>query len=57
MIGMERRVLLQHYLEQSLPKAEIARQLGISRDTIHRMIRNGDLQRGPRRLRYGHVRV
>ena len=53
MIEMERRVLLQHYLEQGLSKAEIARQLGISRDTIHRMIRNGDLQRDPREVRYG----
>lgn len=50
---MERRVLLQHYLEQGLRKTEIARQLGISRDTIHRMIRNGDLQRDPREVRYG----
>jgi transposase len=53
LIETERRVLLQHYLEQGLPKAEIARQLGISRDTIHRMIRNGDLQRDPREVRYG----
>ena len=30
LIELERRVLLRHYLEQGLPKAEIARQLGIS---------------------------
>lgn len=53
MIETERRVLLHHYLEQGLPKAEIARQLGISRDTIHRMIRNGDLERDPLEVRYG----
>jgi transposase len=53
LIETERRVLLQHYLEQGLPKAEIARQLGMSRDTIYRMIRNGDLERDPVEVRYG----
>jgi transposase len=51
-------MLLRHYLAQGASKSELARQLGISRDTIHRWIRAGDLDRevdatpvryGPRR--------
>jgi len=53
LIEMERRVFLRHYLEQGLPKAEIARRLGISRETIYCMIRNGDLDRDPLEVRYG----
>ena len=34
MIGREKRVLLRHYLEQGMPKATIARHLGVSRRTI-----------------------
>src|SRR5918996_857930 len=58
MIGRETRMLLRHYLEQGASKSALARQLGISRDTIHRWIRLGDLDRdlevtpvryGPRR--------
>ena len=58
MIGRETRMLLRHYLEQGASKAALARQLGISRDTIHRWTRAGDLDRdldatplqyGPRR--------
>jgi transposase len=58
MIGRETRMLLRHYLEQGASKSALARQLGISRDTIHRWIRSGDLDRdletapvryGPRR--------
>ena len=45
MIGRERRMLLKHYLEQGGSKSALARQLGISRDTIHRWIRAGDLDR------------
>ena len=45
MIGRERRMLLRHYLEQGASKSALARQLGISRDTIHRWIRAGDLDR------------
>ena len=58
MIGRETRMLLRHYLEQGGSKSALARQLGISRETIHRWIREGDLDRdldttpvryGPRR--------
>jgi transposase len=58
MIGRETRMLLRHYLAQGASKSALARQLGISRDTIHRWIRSGDLERdldtaavryGPRR--------
>ena len=45
MIGREKRMLLRHYLEQGVSKSALARQLGISRDTIHRWIRAGDLDR------------
>jgi transposase len=45
MIGRESRMLLRHYLAQGASKSALARQLGISRDTIHRWIRAGDLDR------------
>ena len=45
MIGRETRMLLRHYLEQGGSKSALARQLGISRDTVHRWIREGDLDR------------
>lgn len=58
MFGRETRMLLRHYLEHGRSKSALARQLGVSRDTIHRWIRNGDIDRdladlpvqyGPRR--------
>jgi transposase len=58
MIGRETRMLLRHYLEQGASKSALARQLGVSRDTLHRWIRDGELDRdldttpvryGPRR--------
>jgi transposase len=51
-------MLLRHYLAQGASKSALARQFGVSRDTIHRWIRSGDLDRdldttpvryGPRR--------
>jgi transposase len=51
-------MLLRHYLEQGKTKSALARELGVSRDTIHRWVRAGDLDRdlddipvqyGPRR--------
>jgi transposase len=38
-------MLLRHYLDQGASKSALARQLGVSRDTIHRWIREGDLDR------------
>jgi transposase len=45
MHGREKRMLLRHYLEQGLSKTTLAGKLGISRDTIHRWIREGELDR------------
>ena len=45
MFGRETRMLLRHYLEQGTRKSALARQLGVSRDTIHRWIRDGDFDR------------
>lgn len=36
---------LKHYLDQGLSKAELSRQFGVSRRTIHRWIRSGQLDR------------
>jgi transposase len=58
MFGRETRMLLRHYLERGTSKSALARQLGVSRDTVHRRIRAGELDRdlddtpvayGPRR--------
>jgi transposase len=38
-------MLLRHYLEQGMSKSALARQFGISRDTIHRWIKSGELER------------
>jgi len=38
-------MLLRHYLEQGTSKSALARQLGVHRDTIHRWIREGELDR------------
>lgn len=45
MIGREKWVLLRHYLEQGMTKAAIARDVGVSRDTIYRWIATGQLNR------------
>jgi len=48
-------MLLRHYLEHGTSKSALARQLGISRDTVHRWIRDGDLDRDldTAAIRYG----
>ena len=45
MIEWERQVRLRHYLEQGLTHTAIAAKLGISRRTIHRWVKGGDLDR------------
>jgi hypothetical protein len=35
MYSRETRVLLRHYLEQGVGKAELARKLGVSRRTVY----------------------
>lgn len=45
MIGLEKRVLLRHYLSQGMSKRAIARELGIDRRTISRWIAAGELDR------------
>ena len=45
MYGREQRVLLRHYLERGLSKAEIARELGVARRTVYHWIATGQLDR------------
>lgn len=45
MYGREQRVLLRHYLERGLSKAEVARELGVSRRTVYHWIATGQLDR------------
>jgi transposase len=44
-IGWEQRVLLRHYLEQGLSKTALAEQFGMSRQTLYRWIKSGELDR------------
>lgn len=55
MFGRETRMLLRHYLERGASKSALARQFGVSRDTIHRWIRSGALDRDldSEAVRYG----
>ena len=45
MYGRETRMLLKHYLDQGLSKAELSRRFGVSRRTVGRWIASGDLDR------------
>ena len=45
MHGWEIRMLLKHYLDQGVSKAELSRRFGVSRRTIHSWIESGQLDR------------
>ena len=45
MHAWETRMLLKHYLDQGVSKAELSRRFGISRRTIHHWIEAGELDR------------
>ena len=45
MHGWETRMLLRHYLERGVSKAELSRRFGVSRRTIYSWIASGDLDR------------
>ena len=45
MHGWETRMLLRHYLEAGVSKAELSRRFGVSRRTIHSWIESGQLDR------------
>ena len=45
MIGWEKRVLLRHYLDQGMTKTAVAKQLGVSRRTVHYWIETDQLDR------------
>lgn len=45
MYNREMRVLLRHYLEQGVPKSELARRFGVSRRTIYHWLESGQLDR------------
>ena len=47
MHGLETKMLLKHYLEQGLSKAELARRFGVSRRTIYYWISTGQLDHHP----------
>ena len=55
MIGWERHVQLGHDLDEGYTQREIAKELGIDRQTIYRWIKNGDLEREltPATVKYG----
>ncbi len=45
MHGWETRMLLRHYLERGVSRAELSRRFGVDRRTIHRWVRGGQLER------------
>ena len=45
MYDMETKMLLKHYLEQGVTKAELARRFRLSRRTIHYWIESGQMER------------
>ena len=47
MHDLETKMLLKHYLEQGLSKAELARRFGVNRRTIYYLIATGQLDHHP----------
>lgn len=47
MYEWETRMLLKHYLEQGVSKAELSRRFGVNRRTIHNWVTTGQLDRDP----------
>ena len=45
MYGSETGMLLKHYLDQGVSKAELSRRFGVNRRTIHYWIETGQLDR------------
>ena len=45
MHGWETRMLLKHYLDRGVSKAELSRRFGLSRRTIHEWVVTGQLDR------------
>ena len=45
MHGWETRMLLKHYLERGVSKAELSRRFAVSRRTIHAWVGTGQLDR------------
>ena len=45
MHGWETRMLLKHYLDRGVSKAELSRRFGMSRRTIHEWVVTGQLDR------------
>ena len=43
MHGWETRMLLKHYLDRGVSKAELSRRFGVSRRTIHEWVVTGQL--------------
>ena len=56
MYDMETKMLLKHYLEQGVSKAELARRFQLSRRTIHYWIESGQLDRELQAGAGGYVR-
>ncbi len=55
MHGWKVWMLLKHYLEQGVSKAELSRRFGVSRRTIHYWVKTGQMGRDLSTGARGHV--